>query len=256
MTLNVDDALVDQIIAAAREAGQKILEIYNSEFTVQAKDDKSPVTEADEASEEIIVRHLEAIDPSIPYIAEEAYGRGHRPDVSGGTFWLVDALDGTKEFIRRNGEFTVNIALIKNGVPVLGIVHVPALNTTYWGGPSGAFRQVDGGAAEHIAVRRAPEEGLTVMTSRSHRSEEGEFLAKYKVKNEINAGSSLKFCLVAAGEADFYPRLGPTMEWDTAAGNAVLLAAGGRVETMEGAPFTYAKPEFRNPYFLAWGSPD
>jgi 3'(2'), 5'-bisphosphate nucleotidase len=256
MTLNLDDALTRRIIAASHEAGEKILEIYGSEFTVQAKDDRSPVTEADEASEAIIVRHLEAIDSSIPYIAEEAYGRGHRPDVGGGTFWLVDALDGTKEFIRRNGEFTVNIALIRDRRPIFGVVHIPALDTTYWGGPDGAFRQVDGQQTEAIAARSAPAEGLTVMTSRSHRSEEDDFLAKYNVANEIHAGSSLKFCLVAAGEADFYPRLGPTMEWDTGAGNAVLLAAGGRVETLEGAPFTYGKPEFRNPHFLAFGRRD
>ncbi|MDE0539203.1 MAG: 3'(2'),5'-bisphosphate nucleotidase CysQ [Rhodospirillales bacterium] len=253
MARRITDAEIGTLLDTAREAGRAILGIYETEFEVRAKDDASPVTEADVLSESIILPVLREITPEIPIIAEEAYAAGDRPDVSGGEFWLVDALDGTKEFVKRTGEFTVNIGLIRDNLPVFGIVHAPAMVTTYWGGENGVFRQSGDGAAEPIAVRAPGEEGLVVMTSRSHRANEEEFLEDYTVRDEMHAGSSIKFCLVAAGEADFYPRLGPTCEWDTAAGHAILRAAGGSVRTLDGGDLKYGKPDFLNPFFLARG---
>ena len=192
---------------------------------------------------------------AFPIVGEEAFSDGRAPDVAGGPFWLVDPLDGTKEFIKRNGEFTVNIALIEVGRPVVGIVHAPVIEATYWGSRNGAFATVGGGEAQPITARPAPADGLAALVSRSHRTAEvDEFLAAYTIKNEISAGSSLKFCHVAAGRADLYPRLGRTMEWDTAAhGHAVLKFAGGHVRTLEGADLTYGKAGFENPHFVATG---
>jgi 3'(2'), 5'-bisphosphate nucleotidase len=189
-------------------------------------------------------------------IAEEQVATHGITIPAGSRFWLVDPLDGTREFLNRNGEFTVNIALIENSRPVLGVVHAPARNVTYTGATtSGATRQTGEGAPESITVRPIPAEGLTVIASRRHGSsaEVDRFLAGRPVAHRITCGSSLKFCLIAAGEADLYPRFGPTMEWDTAAGHAVLVAAGGRVTTPDGAELQYGKPEFRNPDFIAWG---
>ena len=253
MARRITEAEIGTLLDTAREAGRAILGIYGTEFEVRAKDDASPVTEADMLSESIILPVLREITPEIPIIAEEAYAAGDRPDVSGGEFWLVDALDGTKEFVKRTGEFTVNIGLIQDNLPVFGVVHAPAMVTTYWGGENGVFRQSGDSAPEPIAVRAPGEEGLVVMTSRSHRANEEEFLEEYTVRDEMNAGSSIKFCLVAAGEADFYPRLGPTCEWDTAAGHAILRAAGGSVRTLDGGDLKYGKPDFLNPFFLARG---
>ena len=253
MARRITEAEIGTLLDTAREAGRAILGIYGTEFEVRAKDDASPVTEADVLSESIILPVLREITPEIPIIAEEAYAAGDRPDVSGGEFWLVDALDGTKEFVKRTGEFTVNIGLIQDNLPVFGIVHAPAMVTTYWGGKNGVFRQSGDGASEPIAVRAPGEEGLVVMTSRSHRTNEEEFLEEYTVRDEMNAGSSIKLCLVAAGEADFYPRLGPTSEWDTAAGHAILRAAGGSVRKLDGDDLKYGKPDFLNPFFLARG---
>jgi 3'(2'), 5'-bisphosphate nucleotidase len=252
-------ALCDQIEAIARDAGEAILAIYNTEFEVRRKDDASPVTEADEAAEAVILAGLAKVSPDVPVIAEESVAAGHIPDVSGGRFWLVDPLDGTKEFINRNGEFTVNIALIENGVPVLGVVYAPAIGRMFCGSAHGATtstRAADGSfpAATPIRARPAPEDGLTVVASRSHKDYKTEdFLKDFAVKELKSAGSSLKLCLIAAAEADMYPRLGRTMEWDIAAGHAVLRAAGGTVTTVEGAAFLYGKPGFENPFFVAWG---
>ena len=253
MARRLADAEIGTLLGASREAGRAILGIYETEFEVRAKDDASPVTEADMLSESIILPVLREITPDIPIVAEEAYAAGDRPDVSGGEFWLVDALDGTKEFVKRTGEFTVNIGLIQDKAPVFGIIHAPAIGTTYWGGENGVFRQSGDEAPEQITVRAPDENGLVVMTSRSHRANEEEFLEGFSVRDELNAGSSIKFCLVAAGEADFYPRLGPTCEWDTAAGHAILRAAGGSVRTLNGGDLKYGKPDFRNPFFLARG---
>jgi len=188
-------------------------------------------------------------------VAEESVAAGHIPDISGGRYWLVDPLDGTKEFINRNGEFTVNIGLIEDRRPVMGVVFAPARERLFYAaGPGQAFAEEGGSPARPIGVRAAAEDGLTVVASRSHRdAKTDEYLEQFEVKELKSAGSSLKFCLVAAGEADLYPRLGRTMEWDTAAGHAVLRAAGGRVETLDGEEFLYGKPGFENTFFVARG---
>ncbi|MBX6321304.1 MAG: 3'(2'),5'-bisphosphate nucleotidase CysQ, partial [Rhodospirillaceae bacterium] len=211
----------------------------------------------------LIVRELRALLPGVPVIAEEEVARDGAPDFGGGAvprrFWLVDPLDGTKEFLKRNGEFTVNIALIEDGRPLLGIVHLPALGLTYAGlAGDGATVQEDGGPARAIAARRPPPEGLVVMSSRSHGDSAAlqAFLVGRRLAAQLVAGSSLKFCRIAEGLADLYPRLGRTMEWDTAAGHAVLAAAGGRVTTLDGAELGYGKPGFENPHFVASGRPD
>jgi 3'(2'), 5'-bisphosphate nucleotidase len=243
---------------AARRAGDAIMEIYAGDFAVARKADASPVTLADQRAETIILAALAAAAPDIPVIAEEQAEAHGLPAEAADLFWLVDPLDGTKEFIGRNGEFTVNIALIQAGRPILGMVHVPALDATYGGAGPGTARRWRGSAsAEKIAARRAPAGGLVVVHSRSHESNAklDAYLVGKNVAEKRVCGSSVKFCLIAAGEADLYPRFGPTMEWDTAAGHAVLLAAGGAMTTLEGAPFRYGKPGLRNPGFIALGLP-
>jgi 3'(2'), 5'-bisphosphate nucleotidase len=244
-----------QLRLVAEKAGLATLEFYGK-GEISAKADGSPVTAADHAAERIILPALRALTPDIPVISEEEAAAGLSPEVKGSAFWLVDPLDGTKEFIKQNGEFTVNIALVRDGAPVLGIVHVPVTGESYAAaGPGTATLSVHGGAPQAIAARKPPAVGLTVVASRSHGDAPGmdAFLAAFTVTEKRNAGSSVKFCLIARGDADLYPRLAPTMEWDTAAGHAVLLGAGGRVETEDGQPLTYAKPEFRNPHFIAYG---
>ena len=249
------DHLTDGLCLAVREAGAKIMEIYESDFEVRTKGDESPVTAADEAAEAIILEHLAALAPDIPVVAEESVAAGNIPDISGGTYWLVDPLDGTKEFVSRNGEFTVNIGLIEDHRPVLGVVYAPVLDRLFFGSmTSGAFCENTPGNREKIEVRRPDEDGLVVVASRSHRdAATDDYLAQFTVKELTSAGSSLKFCLVAAGEADFYPRLGRTMEWDTAAAHGVLRAAGGSLTTLEGEEFLYGKPDFANGFFVAKG---
>lgn len=247
-------ALLPALLPIVREAGERILQIYQRDFSVRDKADASPVTEADEAAEALILPRLAALTPDIPVVSEEAAAAGHIPLVQD-CFWLVDPLDGTKEFISRNGEFTVNIALIRHGQPVLGVVLAPALGRLFAAAENaGAFVE-DATGRRAIACRTPPAEGLTVVASRSHGDATAldAFLAGRKVAALVSAGSSLKLCLVAAGEADLYPRLGRTMEWDIAAGHAILGAAGGRVETLDGAPLKYGKADFANPHFVAWG---
>ncbi len=254
----LDPGEAERLAAAIRDlavaAGEAIMAIYATPFESRLKADQSPVTEADEAAERLILAGLAELTPAIPVVAEESVAAGRVPEVAGRAFWLVDPLDGTKEFISRNGEFTVNIALIEAGRPVLGVVHCPAKGVTYHAsGPGRAFRAVAEGAPEPIAARR-PSDGLVVMVSRSHRDRRtDEYLANFNVARLSEAGSSLKFCLVAAGEADLYPRLGRTCEWDTAAGHAVLAAAGGSVRTLAGEELRYGKPDFFNPDFAARG---
>lgn len=244
-------------VEAARAAGAAILDIYETDFDVDAKTDASPVTEADRRGEAIILARLRALTPAIPVIAEEEVAAGRAPDPQGGPFWLVDPLDGTREFVKRNGEFTVNIALVDAGRPVLGVVHIPARDRLYAAaGPGSATLSIDGGPARPIAARRAPEDGLTVLDSRSHRNADAvaAFLADKVVRERIHAGSSLKFCLVAEGVADLYPRFGPTSEWDTAAGHALVDAAGGSVRCRDGSPLLYrGQPDFLNPFFIVRG---
>ena len=181
---------------------------------------------------------------------------GAMTQINAGPFWLVDPLDGTKEFIKRQGEFTVNIALIENGRPQLGVVHAPAIGSTYWGSRHGAFATTGGARPWRIACRPMPEKGLVAVASKSHRNPELEaLLARFDLAESISSGSSIKFCLVAAGRADLYPRTGRTMEWDTAAGHAVVQFAGGSVTDMANRELTYGKPGFENPHFIVRGAP-
>jgi 3'(2'), 5'-bisphosphate nucleotidase len=253
-------APMSRLLALALEAGETIMAIYATDFAARLKSDLTPLTEADEAAERIILKGLAEIDAKTPVVSEEAAAAGRVPDVSR-RFYLVDPLDGTKEFIGRNGEFTVNIALIDLGEPVLGIVHAPALGRIFWGerGHGAAQAAIEPGQTLDVFAWRElkvrpPADGLTVVASRSHRdAETDKFLKTIAVGKLVSAGSSLKFCLIAAGEADLYPRFGRTMEWDTAAGHAVLAAAGGKVTTADGAPLLYGKRGrgFDNPGFIA-----
>jgi len=258
MTVNIPLSLLDQLHKLAVQAGDLIMDIYKTNFDVHTKGDNSPVTQADQLAEDLIMKGIKEISgSSFPIIGEEAFSDGKSPDIDDSAFWLVDPLDGTKEFISKNGEFTVNIALIDGGRPVLGVVHAPALGHTYLGSPHGAFADLDGSGPKPIQCRPLPSDGLTALVSRSHKSPETEtFLTDFVIKEEMSAGSSLKFCNVARGVADIYPRLGRTMEWDTAAGHAVLLAAGGNVTDLDGKPLGYGKPGFENPHFVAKGVPD
>ena len=247
-------SLVQELISIAKRAGDAIMDIYRSDFEVRGKDDSSPVTNADEQAEALILLGLQRVAPGIAVVAEESVAAGHITDISSGRFFLVDPLDGTREFINRNGEFTVNIALIDQACPVAGVVHLPALAETYWSDGDRAWRQRGDGAAQIIACRRAADDGLVVVASRSHRdARTDEYLAGIQVKELISAGSSLKLCRLAEGAADLYPRLGRTMEWDIAAGHAVLAAAGGSVCTLDGQPLRYGKAGLDNPDFVAKG---
>jgi 3'(2'), 5'-bisphosphate nucleotidase len=245
-----------ELAQLARRAGAEIMKIYAGDFATARKADASPVTAADHAAEAIILPALRQLDPAIAIISEEDAQASGLPAAAPERFWLVDPLDGTKEFVARNGEFTVNIALIEHGKPVLGIVHLPALGQTYLGHNNTAARADDGGTFAPIRARATPPEGAVMMISRTHAAKElvkAEEMGE-RIQGTLVAGSSLKFCRLAEGVADLYPRYGPTMEWDTAAGQAVLEAAGGSVRTLEGASLGYGKPGFRNPHFVARGS--
>ncbi|MCU1758646.1 3'(2'),5'-bisphosphate nucleotidase CysQ [Pseudomonas sp. 14P_8.1_Bac3] len=246
--------LLEDVIAIVRAAGEVVLEVYRSDFEVRGKDDASPVTEADERAEALILQALAARTPQIPVISEEAAAAGQVPEV-GERFWLVDPLDGTREFINRNGEFTVNIALIDHGEPVLGVVLAPALERLFAGALGGGAFIEQAGQRQPIHCRAVAPEGLDVVASRSHGDAQAleKFLDGRPVRSLKSAGSSLKICLVAAGEADLYPRLGRTMEWDIAAGHAVLVAAGGQIRTLDGDVLCYGKPGLDNPHFYAQG---
>ncbi|MEW6704786.1 MAG: 3'(2'),5'-bisphosphate nucleotidase CysQ [Pseudomonadota bacterium] len=247
--------LLEGVIHAVHEAGATVMRVYGREFAVRGKADASPVTDADEAAEALIVAALQRLAPAVPVVAEEAVAAGRCPALAP-RFWLVDPLDGTKEFVQRNGEFTVNVALVEQGVPVLGVVLAPALARLYAGvHGQGAFAE-QGGVRQPIRCRSVPPEGWTVVASRSHGDEQAlaAFLRGARVAELRHVGSSLKLCLLAEGRADVYPRLGPTMAWDIAAGHAVLLAAGGRVTELDGRPLSYARADFRNPQFVACGA--
>jgi 3'(2'), 5'-bisphosphate nucleotidase len=249
----------------AANAGAIIMRHYDSgNVETWDKEDHSPCTAADRDAEAFILAELAKLSPDVPVIAEEEVAAGRIQKI-GNHLYLVDPLDGTKEFLRRNGEFTVNIAEIEDGKPRRGVVYAPAKNRLFMGEvAAGAFEVdlapnmvLDSAAAKPIHARKAPADGMVAVASRSHRdSKTDEYLAHYKIKNFLSAGSSLKFCLVAAGEADIYPRHGRTMEWDTAAGHAVLAAAGGSVTRIDGSPFLYGKvnEDFANPFFVARGA--
>ncbi|RDH88929.1 MAG: 3'(2'),5'-bisphosphate nucleotidase [endosymbiont of Seepiophila jonesi] len=247
---------LNEIIPIAIEAGRAIMDVYAKEIDVQTKSDNSPLTEADLASHNIIVESLHKLDPDIPVLSEESDSIPFEVRRSWTRFWLIDPLDGTKEFIKRNGEFTVNIALIENNQPVLGVVYAPALDLLFYGSlETGAFRRNGSGEAYAISASRTRQSPVRVVGSRSHAGESlKHFLNELGPHELISMGSSLKLCLVASGEADIYPRLGPTSEWDTAASQAVVEAAGGRVTDTAGKMLRYGKKEsMLNPYFLVFG---
>jgi 3'(2'), 5'-bisphosphate nucleotidase len=252
-------ALLEGLVVASLEAGAAIWKVFQEDFDVLVKSDASPVTAADTAAEAVILKALASLAADVPVAAEEEAAAGRIPDV-GERFFLVDPLDGTKEFVKRGSDFTVNIGLIQHGVPTMGVVYAPALSTLYAGdvgtGAWTAHAAPGGPLGERSPMQvRPPGQTLTAVASKSHNTPETEaYLAACQVADRVSIGSSLKFCLVAAGEADLYPRPSPTCEWDTAAGHAVLLAAGGRVFDIHGAPLAYAKPRFFNPGFVATGA--
>jgi 3'(2'), 5'-bisphosphate nucleotidase len=251
--------MIETMRRLAIEAGAAIMEIYGSEdFSVRAKADESPVTAADEAADALISAGLRREFPDIPLVTEE---QADSHSVTGDTFLIVDPLDGTKEFVQRRGDFTVNIAYVEDGVPVLGVVYAPAKGRLFFSLPGGGAVEESGphdparrGHTRPIGVSIPDNTALMVVASKSHRDAATDaYIARYAVRDMTSAGSSLKFCLVATGEADLYPRLGRTMEWDTAAGQAVLLAAGGQVVRFDDhKPLRYGKPGFANPFFIAY----
>ncbi|MFK7752593.1 MAG: 3'(2'),5'-bisphosphate nucleotidase CysQ [Sedimentitalea sp.] len=256
------DSLVPVIRKLALEAGDKIMEIYNSDdFDVKTKSDDSPVTAADEAADALISAGLRAAFPEMLLVTEE---QSESHTVKGNTFLIVDPLDGTKEFVHRRGDFTVNIAVVEDGVPTRGVVYAPAKQRMFFTQADGQSVEETGdfdpdhiGALSPLSVAASNNESLMVVASKSHRDQAtDDYINKYAVKDMKSAGSSLKFCLVATGEADLYPRLGRTMEWDTAAGHAVLKGAGGDVVRFDDhTPLAYGKEDFANPFFIAY-APD
>jgi 3'(2'), 5'-bisphosphate nucleotidase len=261
------NSLLEGMIDAAHAAGREIDRVYRGEFTVERKGDDSPVTAADHAAERVILERLAKLAPDVPVIAEERVAAGQIPAI-GERFFLVDPLDGTREFVSRNGEFTVNIALVHDGTPELGVVYAPEAAWLYAGDVlgGGAFRMPlqpastdrDRGRSPRIPIRARPAdpaEPLVVVASRSHRDADTDaYLARLRIAQTVTVGSSLKFCLVATGEADLYPRASSISEWDTAAGHALVVAAGGRVRGARGEPLRYGKPGFRSGAFVAAGA--
>jgi 3'(2'), 5'-bisphosphate nucleotidase len=252
------DKLLEAALRAAMAGGEAVMRVYADPFEVTQKDDKTPLTEADLASERIIIEMLSAAFPEIPIVSEETVPEAGFAEPAA-RFWCVDPLDGTREFVAKNGEFAVLIGLIEHGRPVLGVVHGPALGVTYTAhGPGTAMRRrgTADSAWEPIRARAPGSAGLVVVHSRSH--ENSRRLAEYfqgrSILERRQCGSALKFGLLASGEGDFYPRFGTTMEWDTAAGQAVLEAAGGHVFDLSGQPLSYGKPGLKNDGFLAWGA--
>ncbi|MEX6723796.1 3'(2'),5'-bisphosphate nucleotidase CysQ [Parapedomonas caeni] len=245
------------LIAPVREAGAAVEAVRARGVVAREKADKSPVTEADEAAEAILEAALKALTPTIPVVGEEAFAAGVAPTDAGSRFWLVDPVDGTKEFLNGGTDYTVNIGLVVDGTPVFGIVMTPADGVLWVGGPGfGAFRQNDAEAdLAPIRARAIAGHPLAVVASKSHRDAETDaYLARLDAPAIVSKGSSLKFCLLAEAQADIYPRFGPTSEWDTAAGHAVLLGAGGQVfDPATGAPFAYGKQRFSNGPFFAVG---
>lgn len=250
--------VIRDLLLLAREAGAAILKVYSlGEVKTTYKEGGSPLTEADSAANDIIVAGLENLASGVPVLSEETRAEPYEVRRNWKSFWLVDPLDGTKEFINRNGEFTVNIALIEDGAPVLGLVYAPVLDVAYYGiKGEGAFKAASGSAPEPIKTAGYSGGKVRIVASRSHRGEALEaFIEKAGESECLSMGSSLKLCLVAEGRAHLYPRFGPTMEWDTAAAQAVVEAAGGSVTDLEGRPLKYNKDDLTNPFFMVSGSP-
>jgi 3'(2'), 5'-bisphosphate nucleotidase len=260
--MTVRQALLDGMVEAALDAGREIMAVFDSNFDVLRKADASPVTSADTAAELVILAALAKLAPAAPVVAEEQAAAGRVPKLDGAPFFLVDPLDGTKEFVRRGDDFTVNLALVEDKTPSLGVVYAPARGRLYAGdaaqgaawASSADARTRSAGTRRAIRVREAPAR-IVAVASRSHNTPATDaYLAQYEIAERVSVGSSLKFALVAEGEADLYPRLTPTSEWDTAAGHALLLAAGGRVFAADGGALRYAKPGFLNSGFVAVGT--
>jgi len=249
---------IDKILAIAEKAGKEILEIYQREFIIEEKKDRSPITEADKKSNDIIIEGLLKYYPKIPYISEETKQTPYEERRGWKHLWLIDPLDGTKEFIKKNGEFTINIALIEDQTPILGVIYVPVKDIFYYAQKDkGSFKIEDGTTSEPISTTfETNKERLVLVGSRSHGREAlNEYLEKkrkeYSEVELISSGSSLKFCLVAEGKADVYPRTGPTYEWDTAAGHAIVLESGKEVYEFEsGKPLVYNKENLLNSWFV------
>ncbi|MCB1724284.1 MAG: 3'(2'),5'-bisphosphate nucleotidase CysQ [Gammaproteobacteria bacterium] len=253
------DQQAAQIVALATQAGVEILRVYERDFAVDQKEDKSPLTEADLASHQVIVQGLGRLYPGIPVLSEEGADIPFATRRTWDRYWLIDPLDGTREFVKRNGEFTVNVALIENGAPTLGVVHVPVAGTSYVGVVGkGAWKVGSDGRWSGISVCRPHATPIRVAGSRSHAGDSlARFLERIGAHEIVSMGSSLKLCLVAEGAADIYPRLGPTSEWDTAAAQAVVEAAGGRVTDTQLDVLRYnTKESLLNPHFLVFGDPE
>jgi len=251
--IQIKSELIEQLIEISKDAGKAILEVYNSNFGHQIKEDLSPLTKADTLSNNIICERLKVITPDIPILSEENSDIPFNIRSSWEQYWLVDPLDGTKEFIKKNGEFTVNIALIENNTPIFGIIHLPVTNETYWGSSTkGSFYIKGNNQKTKLCVENKIRSQVRIVASRSHPSKMLDTLleeiGEYKI---ITKGSSLKFCLIAKGQADIYPRLGPTSEWDIAAGHAIVKFAGGSLLTIDGESMQYNLTENNlNPYFV------
>jgi len=251
--IQIKSVLIEQLIEISKEAGKAILEVYNTNFDYKIKEDSSPLTKADTLSNHIIFERLKALTPDIPILSEESSNIPYHERSKWSQYWLIDPLDGTKEFIKKNGEFTVNIALISENKPIFGVIHAPALNQTFWGSSNGGSFHMEGdNKAKKITVSSYDASSIRIVSSRSHQSKKLNLLLK-RIENYelIHRGSSLKFCLIAKGEADLYPRLGPTSEWDTAAGEAIVRYAGGYISAINGNKILYNKKDtFINPEFL------
>ena len=254
--------ILDAVRLIADQAGEVILDIYDKGFDIETKGDGSPLTQADQNAHALIEQRLTELDSRIPVLSEESQKDVFDRRMNWSRFWMVDPLDGTKEFVKRNGEFTVNIALIDQGRPILGVVHTPVKGITHYAAEGvGAFKQEQDGRIRAINVRTLQEGAVTMVASRSHA---GEAVDRFRSKIEASGkrvevasmGSSLKICLVAEGSADIYPRLAPTSEWDTAAAHCVLIAAGGKMIDLSGHSLCYNKPDILNPWFLACGDPE
>lgn len=250
---NINDLFIERLIQIACRAGDKIMEIYHTDFDIYTKEDKSPVTEADKIANAMIESRLDEMTPKIPILSEEGIDIDYKVRSNWNQYWLVDPLDGTKEFIKKNDEFTVNIALIDNCLPVLGVVYAPALNLLYWGSSAKNSYKLAGGNKKIINVLSKINEPVEIAVSRSHLSNSvNKILSKFNNYNLHPMGSSLKICSVSSGDVHFYPRMGPTMEWDTAASHAIIKGAGGELVNIKtNKPLIYNKKNLLNDGFVA-----